>query len=303
MAAEHADSMRSLGLHGLAPSEVFRAFAEAGYAPRGVRAGIAASRFRAVNTAKGPWSFLRQLAAVPAVSQARAEPASAAAPALLAGQEQYGAEAAAAAAVQQPALSEAEVWAQVQAAAEEVVGADGLEAGGRFAPGAFDSLAAVELSNSLGKVPEHLLSSCHSLTLPLHEHVCHQCCTSALCHSSCVPCKCPAICTPIRYHPSAADSSASCKNGIAGSPDNGARAAGHAGVRLPLGAGDDGAPAQPAGAGAAGLRLSSTAATDARNAGIASRCCCSRHDAHGAAHCRHHAAAAPCRLRHRLSGS
>jgi hypothetical protein len=161
MAAEHANSMRSLGLHGLAPSEAARAFAEAGYAPRSVRAGIAASRFRAVNTAKGPWSFLGQLAAVPAALHAHAEPASAAAPALLAGREEYGAEAAAAAAVQQPALSEAEVWAQVQAAAEEVVGADGLEAGGRFAPGAFDSLSAVELSNTLGKVPEYMLPSLH----------------------------------------------------------------------------------------------------------------------------------------------
>ena len=157
MAAEHADSMRSLGLHGLAPSEVAWAFAEAGYAPRGVRAGIAASRFRAVNTAKGPWSFLRQLAAVPAAGHAPAEPASASGGVLLEGQEEFGAEAAAAAAVQQPALSEAEVWAQVQAAAEEVVGADGLEAGGRFAPGAFDSLSAVELSNTLGKVPMLLL--------------------------------------------------------------------------------------------------------------------------------------------------
>ena len=159
MAAEHADSMRSLGLHGLAPSEVARAFAEAGYAPRSVRAGIAASRFRAVNTAKGPWSFLRQLAAVPAAVHTHTERASAAAGELQQGQQEDDREAAAAAEAQQPALSEAEVWAQVQAAAEEVVGADGLEAGGRFAPGAFDSLSAVELSNTLGKVPVLLLPS------------------------------------------------------------------------------------------------------------------------------------------------
>lgn len=170
MAAEHADSMRALGLHGLAPSEAARAFAEAGYAPRGVRAGIAASRFRAVNTAKGPWSFLRQLAAVPAAVHDPAELASAADGLLLEGQHQ--ASMAAAAAAQQPALSEAEVWAQVQAAAEEVVGADGLEAGGRFAPGAFDSLSAVELSNSLGKVSANLLPAEFDVAA---RSACHQC--------------------------------------------------------------------------------------------------------------------------------
>ena len=153
MAAGHADSMRSLGLHGLPPSEAFCAFAEAGYAPRGVRAGIAASRFRAVNTAKGPWSFIRQLMAAPATVNEL--PPAATGLLLEPHQEDFGAAAASAAAAapaQQQVLSEAEVLAQVQAAAEEVVGADGLEAGGRFAPGAFDSLSAVELSNSLGKV-------------------------------------------------------------------------------------------------------------------------------------------------------
>lgn len=181
MAAEHADSMRALGLHGLAPSEASRAFAEAGYAPCGVRAGIAAPRFRAVNTAKGPWSFLRQLAAVPAAARAPAEPASAAAGALQQERQEGGVAAAAGAAPQQATLSEAEVWAQVQAAAEEVVGADGLEAGGRFAPGAFDSLSAVELSNTLGKVPVLLLPSLQSLCLLaktpslFQQHACWQC--------------------------------------------------------------------------------------------------------------------------------
>lgn len=168
MAAAHAVNMRSLGLHGLAPSESHMAFAEAGYAPRGVRAGIAASRFRAVNTAKGPWSFLGQLAAVPAAASSSAD-AAAAADALIEAapqQPQHGDLAAAAAA--QPALSEAEVTARVQAAAEEIVGADGIEGGGRFAPGAFDSLSAVELSNSLGKVYYNSCNAGRNLcTLPL----------------------------------------------------------------------------------------------------------------------------------------
>lgn len=157
MAAAHVDNMRALGLHGLAPSEAYAAFAEAGYAARSMRAGIAASRFRAVNTAKGPWSFLRQLAAVPAAAGLSAEAAAAEAStssmqALPQQLEDTAAAAAAAAAASQPALALAEVTARVQAAAEECIGADGIEGGGRFAPGAFDSLSAVELANSLGKV-------------------------------------------------------------------------------------------------------------------------------------------------------
>ncbi len=122
-------------------------------APQTVCAGIAASRFQSVNTAKGPWAFLQQLTAAQAdeadasadsyMDGGAAQPAGAL---LLHGGRQQEQ------AAQLPAMSLADVTARVQAAAEECVGSDGIEAGGRFAPGAFDSLSAVELSNSLGKV-------------------------------------------------------------------------------------------------------------------------------------------------------
>ncbi len=158
MAAAHADSMRTLGLHGLKPTQAYAAFAEAGYAPQIVRAGIAASRFRAVNTAKGPWAFLQQLTAAPTNSAAAGAAASldsgivASNTASNHQQQQLQQQQRQAAPAAQPALPLADVAARVQAAAEECVGADGIEAGGRFAPGAFDSLSAVELSSSLGKV-------------------------------------------------------------------------------------------------------------------------------------------------------
>ncbi len=157
MAAAHADSMRTLGLHGLKPTQAYAAFAEAGYAPQIVRAGIAASRFRAVNTAKGPWAFLQQLTAAPTNSAAAGAAASldsgiAASNTASNHQQQQQQLQSQAAPAAQPALPLADVAARVQAAAEECIGADGIESGGRFAPGAFDSLSAVELSSSLGKV-------------------------------------------------------------------------------------------------------------------------------------------------------
>ena len=145
MAAGHASAMASFGLQPLAPTEAFAAFADAGYAPLFVRAGIATDRFVAVNTAKGPWHFIDDLRQPPA---AQGEP--------LAGIAMTGSPAFPYAATPSPApvkdvMSLGEVTRRVAAAVAEAVGDEGVEGNGRFAAGAFDSLSAVELSNTLGK--------------------------------------------------------------------------------------------------------------------------------------------------------
>ncbi len=151
MAAGYADSMRAIGLHPLPPSAAHTAFQDAGYAEKTVHARIAASQFTKVNTVGGPWKFLDQLSRLPQDTTAL-----------------LGAASLDLAASQQPAFGQyptaaekkeisatAEVQFEdlvqvVRSAASELLGED-IGVDGHFAAGHFDSLAAVELSNSLGK--------------------------------------------------------------------------------------------------------------------------------------------------------
>lgn len=149
MAAAYADSMRSIGLHPLPPSDAHAAFQAAGYAPKLVRARIARSQFARVNTTKGPWPFLDQLSQV--MTSAPAHPALGTAPGAVslaavpaAGTTGAGSE------PKQAAMTLQDVAQLVQAAASEVLGQD-IGQDGHFAAGHFDSLAAVELANALGK--------------------------------------------------------------------------------------------------------------------------------------------------------
>lgn len=146
MAADHASAMASFGLQPLAPTEAFAAFADAGYAPVFVRAGITTDRFVAVNTAKGPWHFIDDLKQL---SAAQGDPPAGTAMADSSAAFPYAAMPSAAPVKDTMSLSE--VTKRVAAAAAEAVGDEGLEGDGRFAAGAFDSLSAVELSNTLGK--------------------------------------------------------------------------------------------------------------------------------------------------------
>lgn len=149
MAAAYADSMRDIGLHPLPPAACHAAFQAAGYAPRMVHAQIALSQFRRVNTAKGPWPFLNQLALVPASSSPSpaAADTSAGQPASQSLHLSSSVHAAAAAA---QALGLEDVVQLVRAAASELLGED-IGAEGHFAGHHFDSLSAVELANAVGR--------------------------------------------------------------------------------------------------------------------------------------------------------
>ena len=147
MAAAYADRMRDIGLHPLAPAACHAAFHAAGYAPRMVHAQIALSQFRRVNTAKGPWPFLDQLALMPASSlmtPATDIITSPPAPQCLLSSKLP----AAAAAVQAARLED--VVQLVRAAASEVLGED-IGPEGHFAAHHCDSLSAVELANAIGR--------------------------------------------------------------------------------------------------------------------------------------------------------
>ncbi len=140
MAAPHAADMTAVGLEPLAPSAASAAFAHAGYAPHIIRSRINVARFSKVNTVKGPWPLLDRLAT------------SSAEPPLLTGgrlSPTNGTPADAAVVVRPTAtVSLASVNALVRSAAEATLG-KALPADGAFDAGAFDSLSAVELANSV----------------------------------------------------------------------------------------------------------------------------------------------------------
>eukprot|EP00887_Chlorella_sp_A99_P003342 scaffold26.g3342.t1 len=150
MAAELSGSMEAVGLRPLDGSAMLPAFVEAGVLPRCVHARLDVARFSQINTAKGPWRFLDDLAA------------SLASPAAVG--QLYGA---------QP--TPPTIWTPVPASQEErqpprapvrledleqavtsiaveVLGASVLDGAGQFAAGTIDSLSAVDLSNRLGAV-------------------------------------------------------------------------------------------------------------------------------------------------------
>lgn len=67
MAADYADSMRSIGLPALTPDACPAAFESAGYSSNMVRTGMDFARFAAVNQAKSEWSYVANLLTVPEV--------------------------------------------------------------------------------------------------------------------------------------------------------------------------------------------------------------------------------------------
>lgn len=150
MAAGYADSMRAIGLHPLPPSAAHSAFQGAGYAEKTVHARVAASQFAKVNTVSGPWKFLDQLCCLPQATKALPDTLSAdQAPSRHPGVSQNAA-AVAAEESNAPSVNFEELVQMVRSAASDLLGED-IGADGHFAAGHFDSLAAVELSNLLGK--------------------------------------------------------------------------------------------------------------------------------------------------------
>ena len=145
MAAGHVEGLRALGLQALQPREVYSALRGSGYGARQVHAALDVRQFRRVNTAKGPWSFLDQLATVP-VEQSLEEPGSLAAGPIGLQLEDLASEPG----LVIPGVGMPEVVAMVRAAAEAVLGR-GIGADGHFAAEHFDSLSAVELSNELSR--------------------------------------------------------------------------------------------------------------------------------------------------------
>lgn len=148
MAAGYAESMRAVGLHPLPPSAAHSAFLDAGYASKSIHARLAASQFLKVNTVSGPWTFLDRLCHLPCSSN----------PSLNAFATDtadlhniaLGQKAAAEETFAAPAIHLEDLIQMVRSAASELLGED-IGADGHFAAGHFDSLAAVELSNALGK--------------------------------------------------------------------------------------------------------------------------------------------------------
>ena len=149
MAAAYAGSMREIGLHPLPLAACHAAFQSAGYAQRAVQARIAVSQFSKVNTAMGPWAFLDQLAHVP-IGAPSHHPVSTGQLPVHAPDSSSAAAAARAAAAAAAAMPLQGVVQLVCAAASEVLGED-IGPEGHFAAHQFDSLAAVELSSSLGR--------------------------------------------------------------------------------------------------------------------------------------------------------
>ena len=161
MAASHSASMRGMGLQGLPPQQVSEGFSQAGYAPRHVSARLMLSQFTKVNTAKGKWALLANLLTTPIDPTHTAGPPSdasthssnilsASTPIRI--QPSGGSPGVTSTAkdASAPCMGTAEIEQLVRRAAAEVLGEE-MSADGRFASSHFDSLAAVELSNSIGK--------------------------------------------------------------------------------------------------------------------------------------------------------
>ncbi len=150
MAAGYADSMRAIGLHPLPPSVAHTAFLDAGYAPKLVHACLAASQFSKVNTVSGAWTFLDRLCHLPRNTSPPLDALlthTADVPNIALGQKASAAVGEISAA---PAVQLDDLVQMVRSAASELLGED-IGEDGHFAAGHFDSLAAVELSNALGK--------------------------------------------------------------------------------------------------------------------------------------------------------
>ena len=141
-----------MGLQGLPAHQVSEAFTKAGYAPRHVSAHLLLPQFTKVNTVKGKWALLDDLltTAVDIHSSSGPDPVSSHLPAhnILSQATREGITVAQG--VQVPQMGILEIEQLVRSTAAVVIGEE-LSSDGRFASLHFDSLAAVELSNSIGK--------------------------------------------------------------------------------------------------------------------------------------------------------
>ena len=151
MAASHAASMRGMGLQGLPAHQVSEAFKQAGYAPRHVTAHLLLPQFTKVNTVKGKWALLDDLLTTAVDIHPSYGPAvSAHLPDHMPSPHGTGMSTTVAEGVQVPHMGITEIEQLVRSTAAVVIGEE-LSSDGRFASSHFDSLAAVELSNSIGK--------------------------------------------------------------------------------------------------------------------------------------------------------
>ena len=182
MAAAHAGGLAALGMHAMDSSTVAAEFAGAGYAPRPIRARMDAARFAAVNQARGRWAFLDRLTWRPEdptglqVTSDGSASSPAAAPSALRIKSEMthglftgpGSGLGSGLGPRSPAMAALrldDVLRIVRTASGEVLGQD-LGAGGRFAAGGLDSLAAVELASGIGKAVGRELPSTLAFDFP-----------------------------------------------------------------------------------------------------------------------------------------
>lgn len=140
MGAAYADSLYAVGLPGLPPSAAHTAFHGAAYAPRTVVARINIPKFAMVNSIRGSWSLLKHLShmresgtsiatsgAITAIDVPRSSNVSIA-----------------------PAITFDEILSLVRTSTVQILGED-VTSDNAFPASSFDSLSAVELSNSISK--------------------------------------------------------------------------------------------------------------------------------------------------------
>lgn len=140
MSAAYADSMHAIGLPGLPPSAAHAAFHRAAYAPRIVFARIIVSKFAMVNSIRGSWSLLKHLSHVRETGSLVPTGGT-----IAASDVQQGSNVGIA-----PAITLDDIISLVRSSTEQILGED-VRADIAFPAGSFDSLSAVELSNSISK--------------------------------------------------------------------------------------------------------------------------------------------------------
>lgn len=138
-------SMEAVGLRLLEGSDLSPAFAGAGVLPQRVCARISLSKFAKINTVKGKWALLEDLASVPeSCGSLPGRPALATAAAAGAAQQLGSAAPAAAPAAAEaaPGLAVEEVQGIVRSIAVEVLGEGELDSSGQFPAGKPNKAAA-----------------------------------------------------------------------------------------------------------------------------------------------------------------
>lgn len=140
MAASYAKDMRLVGLVPHEAKQAHCTFLKAGYAPQAVHARILIGHFTKINTIKGAWPFLESLLDVQAHESSEAEPDAIHFTLDLENRQL--------AAIKHHTLES--LVSLVVETVKELAG-ENVESHSHFADYHFDSLAAVELSASLGK--------------------------------------------------------------------------------------------------------------------------------------------------------